>query len=303
MLEQAVEVTSADARLSGVLARPDDSGPHPAALLLNGSGPLDRDSNMPGQRLDIAKALAVGLAERGVASLRYDKRGVAGSEGEYLTASFSDETFDARCALETLRALPESNGRIAVIGHSVGATIAMRMADCAEPPDAYAFLAGAAASGGQVMAWQSRKIAASLPIPRRWFRTIIERRQARDRARLIASTGATLWVRRQELPALWLREYMAHDPAEDLRTITGPVLAITGRSDLQVDPSDVAVIGSLVSGPFTGETPDDLTHLLRVDHHAPTVGRYASQLREPVAPSVVDRVASWTSAQLLRHTS
>ena len=99
-------VWSGDVRLEGTLCTPDDPGPHPAALLLSGSGPLDRDSNMAQQRLDIANALAAGLAAGGVASLRYDKRGVGMSGGEYLTASLSDETADAGCALEVLRARP-----------------------------------------------------------------------------------------------------------------------------------------------------------------------------------------------------
>ncbi len=298
MLDKAVEVLADDVRLSGSLCVPESEGPHPAALLLSGSGPLDRDSNIPGQRLDVSRALAEGLAARGVASLRYDKRGVGASSGDYLAATLSDETADAGNALHMLRARPETNGRVAVIGHSVGATIAMRLARSGAPPDAYVFLAGAASPGETVMAWQSRRIAETLPLPWRWFSAIIERRQARDRARLLASTGATLRVRRQEQPAAWLREYMRYDPAEDLATVAGPVLAITGLADLQVDSADVAAIGRLVTGPFTGETPADLTHLLRIDHHAPSLQRYTDQLRHPVAPSLIDLVASWTSTQL-----
>ena len=174
---------------------------------------------MAGQRLDVAKALATGLTARGVASLRFDKRGVGKSGGEYLTASLSDETADASCALDALRARPEITGSVAVVGHSVGATVAMRLARADRPPDAYVFLAGSATPGEQVMAWQSRCIAASGPVPSRWFWRIIERRQAADRARLLASTGATLHVRGQDLPAHWFREYMAYDPAADLATI------------------------------------------------------------------------------------
>lgn len=108
MLEKAVEVVAGDVRLSGTLCMPDDEGPHPAVLLVSGSGPLDRDSNMPGQRLDVAKSLAEGLATRGVASLRYDKRGVGASSGDYLAATFSDETADAHDALNMLRGRPET---------------------------------------------------------------------------------------------------------------------------------------------------------------------------------------------------
>ncbi len=298
MLETTVEVQAGDVRLIGTLCQPDDDGPYPAALLLSGSGPLDRDSNIPGQRLDISKALAEGLAARGVASLRYDKRGVGESGGDFVTATLLRRDRGRQQRVERAPCHPRDqrpgrrdrpfgrrNDRHASRGNS-------------EPPDAYVLLAGAAVPGETVMAWQSRRIAATLPVPWRWFRGMLERRQARDRERLLASTGATLRVRRQEQPAAWLREFMTYDPAGDLAAVAGPVLAITGLADLQVDPADVPAIGRLVNGPFTGETPDDLTHLLRIDHHAPSLRRYTDQLRRPVEPSLVDRVASWTSLHL-----
>ncbi len=106
-MDEAFEFAAEDGtRLVGTLTRADTAGPSPAALLLNGSGPLDRDSNMPGQALDVAKTLAEGLAARGVASLRYDKRGVGESSGEYLTTGFGQEASDASRALSALRAAP-----------------------------------------------------------------------------------------------------------------------------------------------------------------------------------------------------
>ena len=125
MHEQTVVVSTGDVRLEGTLSMPGSPGPHPAALLLSGSGPLDRDSNMAGQRLDVTQSLASGLASCGVASLRFDKRGVGISGGEYLTASLSDETADAGWALHALRERPETTSRVAVIGHSTGAIVAM----------------------------------------------------------------------------------------------------------------------------------------------------------------------------------
>ena len=108
---------------------PRSTGPVPAALLISGSGPLDRDSNMPGQPLNIGSALAESLRAHGVGSLRFDKRGVGRSEGDYLTTGFDLET--ARrgvrppCPSSRQRA---DGGRLTVIGHSVGATVAIRLA-------------------------------------------------------------------------------------------------------------------------------------------------------------------------------
>ena len=69
---------------------------------------------MSGQRLDVAVAIADALAEVGVASLRYDKRGVGESDGDYLSMGFDDETSDAAAALEALRridGIDRSRGR------------------------------------------------------------------------------------------------------------------------------------------------------------------------------------------------
>ena len=62
--------------------------------------------------------------------------------------------------------------------------------------------------------------------------------------------------------------------------------------------ADVAAIGRMVTGPFDGETPDDLTHVLRRDPHPPGLHRYAAQLNRPVDADLVERVATWTKAQL-----
>jgi uncharacterized protein len=258
----------------------------PAALLLSGSGPLDRDSNMPRQVLDVSLALAAALARHGVASLRYDKRGVGASGGDYLATGFDDETADARAALATLRSSGGVAGeRLVCIGHSVGATIAIRLA-AVEPRLAGAVLLSAAARpGADVMAIQSERIAATLPGPSWLLPRLFVHRQKRGRRKL--RTG----VRGQ--PTRWFREYMDYDPAGDFSMVRCPVLAITGANDIQVEPDDVARIGELVAGPFTGETPNNLTHLLRVHPGPPSLRSYPAQLKRPVDAELLERVASW----------
>jgi uncharacterized protein len=297
--EHPVEVWSGGTRLTGTVTRPATAGPHPGALLLSGSGPLDRDSNTARMRLDVSKAVAAGLLSHGIASLRYDKRGVGQSGGEYLSTGFDDETADARAALDSLRTHPGVDaGRVIVVGHSAGATIAMRLAAASIPPAGYVFLAGAAMTGQQVMEWQTRRIAATLPRPRAVRARRFERRQARHRALLLGSTTDTTrlaWVRWN---ARWLREYMAYDPTEALATIDRPVLAITGAKDIQVDPDDVARFGQVVSGPFDGDVPADLTHILRRDPGSPSLRGYREQLRRPVDAWVVDRITMWARSHL-----
>ena len=284
-------------QLVGELVVPGTPPPWPAALLLSGSGPLDRDSNMPEQVLDVMNAFAAALAAHGVASLRYDKRGVGDSGGDYLTTSFERETDDAKAALGALRGSPGIDGaRISVVGHSLGGTIAIRLAAASESLAGVVLLSTPAASGEEVMRWQSERIAASSRGLARLRRGSFLRNQERVRSLLLASTGDTVSIDGVEMPARWFREVMAYEPARDLQTIRCPVLAIVGSNDVQVDVEDVERMRGLVVSPFEGEAPTDLTHLLR--RHARTgLGAYAKQMKEPVDTWVLERVASWVSGR------
>ena len=284
-------------RLSGTLVRPDTTEPLRAALLISGSGPIDRNSNMPGQDLNIANAIAAALASDGIASLRYDKRGTGESGGEYLRTGFEEETDDAAIALEALRHTPGvDGGRLTVIGHSVGATIAIRLASQYDWIAGIVLLAGAAQRGVGVMEWQSRRIAESLGRPRWLRRRRFLRRQQQGRELLLASDGDVIQIEGSEIPARWYREYMSFDPMPDLGKISCPVLAITGRHDIQVDPSDIEKIGGAVQGPFSGHSPDQLTHILRVHPGRPSLESYRGQLSQPVEPALLTIITEWAAS-------
>ncbi|MFF5218030.1 alpha/beta hydrolase family protein [Micromonospora sp. NPDC000442] len=300
MREHTVEIRAVGAVLAGTLTRPNVDGRHPCALLINGSGPLDRDSAMSGMALGLGRALAVALAHDGCVVLRYDKRGVGTSQGDYLSTGFHDECRDAAAALAALRACPAVDPeRVFVVGHSTGAVVAANLVRAVPPPAGYVLLAGAAQPGDQVMAWQSDRIAATLPRLLRPLGPVLVRRQARERDRIRRSTA----VRHDRMPRSrltdrWLREYLAHDPGPDLAAIDRPVLAITGDKDVQVDPADVARIGQLVTGPFDGEVPTDLTHLLRRDPGPPGLWRYRGQLTRPMDDWVTKRIVAWARTRL-----
>ena len=105
------------------------------------------------------------------------------------------------------------------------------------------------------MRWQSERIAGTLRGPSRLFAGRFRRRQANSRRRLIASTEDVVRIDGTDLPARWFREYMAYDPTDDLGAIRCPVMAITGRNDVQVDPDDVARIGQLLTAPSQETRP------------------------------------------------
>ena len=112
--------------LAGSLLVPDGRGPFPAAVLVNGFGPQDRDGGAGGAY----RRLAEGLARRGLVVLRYDKRGIGGSDGPAL--SWLDArplAADAAAAVRMLAAIPGiDTRRVTLVGHSQGGDLAFAAA-------------------------------------------------------------------------------------------------------------------------------------------------------------------------------
>ncbi|GAA3030273.1 type II CAAX prenyl endopeptidase Rce1 family protein [Streptosporangium longisporum] len=92
--------------LAGTLTLPAGPGPHPAVLLLHGSGRLDRDANTGRLRMELGPPLAAALAKDGIATLRYDRRGVGAGSGDWRATGFTDNRRDAAAALRALAGRP-----------------------------------------------------------------------------------------------------------------------------------------------------------------------------------------------------
>jgi len=284
--------------LAGTLTLPAGPGPHPAVVFLPGSGRLDRESDTRRIRLSLGTPLAHALARRGVASLRYDRRGVGATPGDWRAVGFHDNRTDAAAALRALRAHPEiKSSAVGVVGHSEGAVHAMWLG-AHERPAALVLIAGYARPGIDAFRWQAAKVADTLRGPARLLRPFMRRTAAKHPGRMQATTADVARVGGLRTNARWWREQLAYDPCVDLRRITAPVLAITGQKDLQVSPDDLNVVARLVPGGVDTRLVPDLTHLLRRDPEPPSVLNYRRLLRQPVDPELLTDVAGWLAAHL-----
>ena len=119
-VERLLTIRPAGTALAGTALLPAVGRPtRAAAVIVTGSGPLDRNGSDRRAPIDVSRQLADALVERGVASLRYDKRGVGASGGDYLRTGFFDNIADAAAAVRTLAQQPECAGvPLIVIGHS-----------------------------------------------------------------------------------------------------------------------------------------------------------------------------------------
>ncbi|MFD4988178.1 alpha/beta hydrolase family protein [Streptomyces sp. NPDC058374] len=288
--------------LAGSLTLPVGPGPHPAVLLLHGSGPLDRDGNTPKLPVNLARPVAEALAARGIATLRYDRRGSGATPGDWRAAGFTDNRRDATAAVRALAGRADIHAdAIGVIGHSEGALHAMALAARTDVR-AVVLLAGFAGLGEDAFRRQGRSIVGSMPAPVRLLHRPLAGLGSRILARVKKTRTDVARVAGAKVNARWLREMLVHDTRDDLAVIAAPVLAVTGDKDLQVDPDALKEIARLVPGGAETHRVDDLTHVLRRDFGRPALNSYRRLLREPVDPGLLDLVAEWLTRHLATAT-
>jgi len=281
------------------------AAPVAAAIVITGSGRLNRDSDARLRRppvtllrTGVTRQVADALTVANVLTLRYDKRGIGASGGDYLRAGMSENLADARAGLRWLAerapGLP-----LLTVGHSEGSIHAARLA--ADDKVAGAILLSAPArTGEQVVDWQIDKLAPTLPGVAKAIMRIAGKdfaaTQHKRIAQLKATSGDVTRMQGIRVNARWYREFFAYDPVDDYARITVPVLAITGGHDMQVVPEDVDVIGRLVQGPFEGHVVDDLSHLLRPDPGWAGPRGYRRSVRQPVSPAVLAIITRWVAS-------
>jgi hypothetical protein len=275
--------------------------PVAAALLITGSGKTNRDSDvrLPGGlmlRGRITAACAEALAAVGVSTLRYDKRGVGASGGDYLSIGMLQRLTDARAGLSWLTdRCPDLP--LIVLGHSEGTYFAAQLASENGGVAGAVLLSGSARPGGEVLTYQTGQLADRLPASAklilRLMRTDAVRSQRKNLAKIMSSSAEIIRVQGTRVNARWIRDFVRYDPAPALARVTVPVLAITGGHDLQVPPADVEAIGALVRGPFEGHVVGDLSHMLRPDPGSVGPRGYRRQARQPVSPEVLSIISAW----------
>ena len=219
----------------------------PAIIIITGSGEADRDGNISGLKTDIYKDLAELFVSFGCVVIRYDKRGVNESEGDYSTIGPSDLVKDASSVLmyaKTLKFVDKT--KVIVCGHSEGAMIATILAG-SEKTAGLLLLSGAGVCLHDVQLYQNRlisqgakKIKGLRGIGLR-FQTSQKRADAnlkRLYEKCASAKGDTITLDKTDLNAKWIREhglYSSDDYVNMLIKYKKPVLAITGTADVVMD--------------------------------------------------------------------
>jgi len=152
--QQELTWPNGDITLTGTLTLPQGEGPFPAAVLITGSGPQNRDEELLGHKPFLV--IADHLTRHGFAVLRYDDRGVGGSTGSVMLASSADFAGDVIAAVAMLRGNPMIDaGKVGVIGHSEGGLVGPLAAAQSGDIAFVVMLAGPGVTGEEVVVHQT----------------------------------------------------------------------------------------------------------------------------------------------------
>jgi fermentation-respiration switch protein FrsA (DUF1100 family) len=241
---QAVQLDTGTGVLHGTLLLPGSQGPWPVALILSGSGPTDRDGNsalFPGKN-NCLRQLAHGLAERGIASLRYDKRGIAASSSAGLAEQdmrFEHFIDDAAAWCRFLQGDGRFNS-LTVVGHSEGAQIGASAAWLAGADG----LVSVAGPGRDVFALLREQLGDQLAVRGRIKAEEIM--SSLEQGQLVDDPPQELAILFRRSVQPYLMSWARHDPQQELARFDGPISIVQGTTDTQVKVEDAELLAAAV---------------------------------------------------------
>jgi dienelactone hydrolase len=242
--EETLTIGGPQFPLGATMTVPNGDGPFPVVVLVHGSGPNDRDETVGPNRP--FRDLAWGLATRGVAVLRYDKRtfahgavlrGAATVEGEVVA--------DALSALEAARSHPATDAqRIHLLGHSLGGMLAPEIVT-----------RDGKAAGMIVLAGSPRTLPELIRDQLTYLRTLPENASPQARATIDSILAGAERLQRREAspdetimgaPASYFYDMVDRAPARHVRELKVPMLFLHGGRDYQVTERDLELWRELV---------------------------------------------------------
>ena len=290
-------------KLAGTLSKPADAAPTtrlPAIVLIAGSGPLDRDETAYG--IPIFAQLANALAEAGFAVVRYDKRGVGQSGGRGEFATLSDYADDVVAVVKVLEKRKDIDPkRIALVGHSEGAAVALLAARRAGQVDAVALVAGIGTTGSALILEQQQYAFKAGKIPEAEQAAKIEL-QKKVQAAVLTGKGwedVPAEVRKQaEVP--WFASFLAFDPAPLINKLDQPLLVVHGALDVQVPPHHAEKLGALANARKKAPKTEvvvlpGINHLL-VPAKTGDLAEYGALPDRTISPEIAAKIAAWLKA-------
>lgn len=280
----------------------------PGVLFIGGTGDVDRDGNAnKGKiKLNIYRELAHFVSSLGFVTLRYDKRGVGKSAGKTYETGMWDLVNDARTALQFLRNDPRVDGeKIFVIGHSEGTIIATAL-ERSERVAGLVLLSGAgstlieAISAQQVALSEELRglpgfkgfLLRSLRIPEK-----LKKKHDALLKKMMTTKKDIVRMNFVRFSSKWFREHNAYDLFGDYEKITCPVLAITGKKDVQANYKALEKLPTYMTCPLETYAIATMNHSLKEESLQPSILQAKQQLKQnigkPLHPELTELLVIW----------
>jgi hypothetical protein len=253
--------------LSGTLTLPEKEGSFPAVILITGSGPQNRNEELLGHKPFLV--LSDFLTRQGIATLRFDDRGTGFSKGNFELSTTADFASDVEAAINYLMTRKEVNkDEIGLIGHSEGGIIACSIANGNQNVAYIVLMAGSAVRGDELLRMQQAAIGKAQGMSDEQIRKLGQLNNGgfdivlnskddetlkKDLSEYLKKvmnefpenerpkgTQADLAIQQMvsQMTTPWMKFFLKHNPYDDLKKVTIPVLAIIGSNDLQVPSNE-----------------------------------------------------------------
>jgi len=315
--------------LAGTLTLPEGERPFPAVVLISGSGAQNREEELMGHRPFLV--LSDHLTRNGIAVLRYDDRGTAGSTGDFSKATTPILATDVEAAVNYLLTRKDiDKKKIGLIGHSEGGIIAPMVAAKRKDVRYIVLMAGTGIKGAELLLRQQELIGKAAGMTEdQLAKTYSNNKGAFDLVlnsndetalrsslndyflKLLKDTppeekpsgvsDETLVKQQLEQYANpWFVYFLKYDPSLILKKVNCPVLALNGSKDLQVPPREnlSAIKSSLESGGNKKVTVREYPNLNHLFQECKTgyPGEYG-QIEQTISPQVLNEISAWILKQ------
>ena len=241
-IEQSVQTPTGE--LYGTLTVPILKGTFPVALIIAGSGPTDRNGNNAQMKNNSLLLLAHELAAQGIASIRYDKRGIGASKDALISEEnlrFENYAEDAKAWAAQLKA--DSRFRkLIIMGHSEGSLLGML---ACEQADAFVSLAG---PGRPIDIILKEQLAVQLNGKKKLLRAADEGISKLKKGEMVEDAPEELFGLFRPSVQPYMISWMKYDPAVEISKLKIPIVIIQGSTDLQVQVKDAELLHAASPG-------------------------------------------------------
>lgn len=288
----------------------------PVILMVTGSGQQNRDEELMGHKPFLV--IADYLARHGIATLRYDDRGVGKSTGNMAMITLQSNMLDAEAGIDYLKSTKKF-GKIGVLGHSEGGIISYMLAARGKA-DFVVSLAGPVLTGDSVLLMQNRDVLTAAGLDKdnvEKYATALSRvfkyRMSEQKMKFSDKPESLVPMLTMDIALLpelrknlietvkmvdspWLVSYLKYDPATDIRKINSPVMLLIGDNDKQVNATANIqaaenILPKAVKAKSLLKAYPTLNHLFQPSETG-SPGEYA-KIETTISEEVLDDITSW----------